>query len=86
MVEDTSTPGTGAILRPITNEKITDVIVINQGIGYDGNSTSVYIKSRGFGAKFDTRVRYLDVNDAEKLQRSPGHKRKSSQISTRIEV
>ena len=69
MVEDTSTPGgTGAILRPvITNEKITDVIVINQGIGYDGNSTSVYIKSRGFGAKFDTRVRYLDVNDAERF-------------------
>ena len=66
VVEDTSaTPGTGAILKPvIENGQLTDVDVINGGIGYSSNSTTIYVKSRGYGAKFDTRVRRLNVNDA----------------------
>ena len=69
VVEDRSkTPGTGAILRPvIVNNRIDDVIVINGGIGYSSNATSIYVRSRGFGAKFDTRVRGLHVNDAERF-------------------
>ena len=69
IIEDGSSPaGTGAILRPVLeNGKITDVIVINEGIGYNENTTSIYIKSRGSGAKFDSRVRYLDINDAERF-------------------
>ena len=53
IIEDGSSPsGTGAILRPVMeNGKITDVIVINEGIGYSTKATSIYIKSRGFGAK-----------------------------------
>ena len=69
IIEDGSSPaGTGAILRPVLqNGKITDVIVINEGIGYSTEATSIYIKSRGSGAKFDSRVRYLDINDAERF-------------------
>ena len=69
IIEDGSSPaGTGAILRPVLqNGKITDIIVINEGIGYSTEATSIYIKSRGSGAKFDSRVRYLDINDAERF-------------------
>ena len=69
VVEDRSaTPGTGAILKPvIVNNRITDVVIINGGIGYSSNATSIYVRSRGFGAKFDTRVRGLHVNDAERF-------------------
>ena len=64
-VEDTT--GNGAILRPVlVNNKITDIIIINQGLGYSVNTT-IKVKSRGFGAKFDTRVRKLTVNDAKRF-------------------
>ena len=42
-------------------------MIINGGIGYSSNATSIYVRSRGFGAKFDTRVRGLHVNDAERF-------------------
>ena len=66
-VEDTE--GTGAILRPVlVNGKVTEIIVINEGIGYSDN-TLIKVKSRGFGAKFDTRVRNLHVNDAQRFSK-----------------
>ena len=66
VVEDTT--GSGAILRPVmSGGKITNVIVINEGIGYSDSATSIKVKSRGFGAKFDTRVRKLHINDAERF-------------------
>jgi len=59
--------GTGAILRPVINDgKITDVIVINSGIGYSAITASIQVKPRGSGAIFDTEVRDLTVNDAER--------------------
>ena len=65
IVEDST--GSGAILRPVmTNGKITDVVLINGGIGYSNNAT-IRVKSRGFGAKFDTRVRRLRINDAKRF-------------------
>ena len=66
VVEDTSAiPGTGAILKPVINNgQLTDVVVLNGGIGYSFNTTKIYVRSRGYGAKFDTRVRQLNVNDA----------------------
>ena len=65
-IDDVS--GTGAILRPVmVNGSLDDVIVINSGIGYSANSTSIFIKNRGLGAKFDTRVRDLTVNDAQRF-------------------
>jgi len=59
--------GSGAILRPVINDgKITDVIVINSGIGYSASNTSIQVKPRGSGAIFDTAVRDLTINDAER--------------------
>ena len=67
----TSGSGTGAVLRPVlggTNgSQIVDVVVINGGIGYDANSTSLFVDPRGSGAKFDIRVRDLTINDAERF-------------------
>jgi len=60
--------GSGAILRPVlVDGKIDDVIVINSGIGYNPNSTTLYVKARGSDAIFDTRVRELTVNDAKRF-------------------
>ena len=63
--------GTGAVLRPvlggINGEQIVDVKVINGGIGFDPNTTSIFVSPRGSGAKFDLRVRDLTVNDAERF-------------------
>ena len=70
IIEDTTGAGTGAILRPVVvNGKITDVIVINEGLGYNDNTTIIKIRSRGFGAKFDTRIRKLTVNDAQRFSK-----------------
>ena len=67
IVEDEGNIGSGAILRPvIVNGKIDDVIVINEGIGYDPNSTTIRVKPRGSGAIFNTKIRSLSVNDAER--------------------
>ena len=72
IVEDTSAiPGTGAILKPVINNgQLIDVVVLNGGIGYSSNSTEIFVKSRGYGAKFDTRVRRLNVNDAFRFAES----------------
>ena len=67
IVEDEGNIGSGAILRPvIVNGRIDDVIVINEGIGYDPNSTTIRVKPRGSGAIFNTKIRSLSVNDAER--------------------
>ena len=67
IVEDEGNIGSGAILRPvIVNGKIDDVIVINEGIGYDPNSTTIRVKPRGSGAIFNTKIRSLSVNDAQR--------------------
>ena len=64
LIEDNG-GGTGAIIRPVmVDGKIDDVVVINSGIGYNPTTTRIYVKPRGFGAIFDTRVRELTVNDA----------------------
>ena len=67
VAEDNGT-GSGAILRPvISNGKLEDVVVINGGIGYDPNSTTLYVRPRGSGSIFDVRVRDLTVNDANRF-------------------
>ena len=67
--EDTSTPGgVGAVVRPvIVDGKLDSVVVINEGLGYNENTTSIIVKERGFGSKFEVRVRNLTVNDAERF-------------------
>ena len=60
--------GSGAVLRPVmVDNKIDSVIIINGGIGYDPSTINIEIKPRGFGAIFDTRVRQLRVNDAQRF-------------------
>ena len=67
IIEDEGNVGSGAILRPvIVDGKIDDVIVINEGIGYDPNTTTIRVKPRGSGAIFNTQIRSLCVNDAER--------------------
>ena len=54
--------GSGAVLRPIiTNQKITDVIVINPGLGYSTDST-ITVKPSGSDFIFDADVRSLSLN------------------------
>jgi len=67
IIENENNVGSGAILRPvIVDRQITDVIIINEGIGYDPNTTTIRVKSRGSGAIFNTKIRSLSVNDAER--------------------
>ena len=68
VVEDSNGTGTGAILRPeISNGAITDVVVINGGLGYDPNTTTIFVRSRGANAIFNPSVRDLHVNDVERF-------------------
>ena len=54
--------GAGAKLRPIIeNGKITDVEIVNQGIGYS-NDTSINVKSAGKNVFIDSKVRSLTLN------------------------
>ena len=46
---------------------LDSVVVINEGLGYNENTTSIIVKERGFGSKFEVRVRNLTVNDAERF-------------------
>jgi len=58
-------PGSGAILRPvISNQRLEKVIVINSGIGYDEDLTTITVKSAGSGFLLDTRIRSLTLNNA----------------------
>ena len=67
-VIDSSGSGSGAIVRPIisTSGKITDVKVISAGIGYSSTSTSIRVIPSGSGAKFDSKIRELIVNNVHK--------------------
>ena len=69
-VVDPTNLGNGARLRPvITNGSITDVIVINTGIGYS-TASSIKVTSSGIGALFDTSVRELTINNNRKYKNS----------------
>jgi hypothetical protein len=60
--------GVGAILRPvIENGQIIDVVVISAGTNYTQENTSIGVVAAGRNAKFDSSVRTLTVNDAERF-------------------
>ena len=64
-VIDSSGSGTGAQIRAvITNNQISDVRIINPGIGYSANSTYITITPSGKNAILDSKVRPLTINDA----------------------
>ena len=59
--------GVGAKLRPVvTDGKITDVIIINPGIGYT-QSPQVLVKPAGIGQIIEPAVRSLTVNNLERF-------------------
>jgi len=67
VVVDNTGAGTGSNLRPIiTNGIISDVQIINPGIGYS-TSTKIAVRSAGSDAVFDAKVRSLTVNNVNKL-------------------
>jgi hypothetical protein len=63
-VIDSSGSGRGCILRSIIeNNKLSDVIVINPGVGYSNNSTTIQVIPSGKNAIFDANIRDLTVNN-----------------------
>ena len=67
VVFDPTGSGTGAQLRAvISNEKISDVKILNAGIGYS-TSSSIQIVPSGKDAILDSSIRSLTINQVEKL-------------------
>ena len=68
VVHDPTGSGTGAKLRAVTSNegKITDIKIINAGIGYSTSST-IEITASGKNQKFDSSIRSLSINHVEKL-------------------
>ena len=64
IIVNSTTPGaSGAKLRAVvTNGSISDIIVVNQGIGYDPATTTITVSSPGNAASFSTRIRELVAN------------------------
>lgn len=59
--------GVGAILRAVVSDnRITDVIIVNGGIGYDANNTTITAVSAGSGAILQPNVRDLTLNNSYK--------------------
>ncbi len=68
VANDPTGKGSGAEFLPvIDNGRIVNVKVINSGIGYSSTSTISVIPS-GFNAIFDTKVRSLTINNAERFK------------------
>jgi hypothetical protein len=56
--------GTGCILRPvIVNNKLKSVVVINPGIGYVQETTTINVVPAGSGAILNSKVRYLTLDN-----------------------
>jgi len=63
-ITTTNLIGNGAVLRPIIVEgRLTDVLVINPGIGYTGSKVTFTVTPRGRNAKFEPRVRKLTLDN-----------------------
>ena len=63
-ITTTNLIGNGAVLRPIIVEgRLTDVLVINPGIGYTGSKVTFTVTPRGKNAKFEPRVRKLTLDN-----------------------
>ena len=57
----------GAKLRAVVvNQKVTDVVVLNTGIGYTAATTSIKVTSRGSNASLEATVRHLTLNNHER--------------------
>ena len=64
---DPTGAGTGADIRPIiSGGKLTDVKIVNPGIGYSSTST-LRVKSTGINALFDADVRGLTVTNTSRF-------------------
>lgn len=62
-IEVISSNGFGAVLRPIiTNNTISNVEIINPGFNYSSDDVRIKVNITGKNAKFETRVRSLNLN------------------------
>ena len=67
-VIDYSGSGTGAELRPIiSNGKLTDVKIINAGIGYSSSDTSINVVPAGKNAVISNQIRSLTLDNRSKF-------------------
>ena len=66
-VIDPTGKGTGAVLNPvIVDQRISNVIVSNPGIGYSTDST-IFVRPAGQNVKFDLNIRELTINNQKRL-------------------
>ena len=60
--------GSGAKLRAVVdNGRIIDVKIINAGVNYNENNTSISVNAPGRNAVLDASVRNLSINNAERF-------------------
>ena len=50
----------------VVNQKVTDVVVLNTGIGYTAATTSIKVTSRGSNASLEATVRHLTLDNHER--------------------
>ena len=56
--------GSRAILTPIVkNGRLDRVVVINPGVKYDPNNTSILVEAAGLGAKFEAQVQNWNIDN-----------------------
>ena len=60
--------GSRAVITPIVkNGAISEVVIVNPGVGYDPNNTDILVSAAGLGAKFEAQIKTWNVNLFEKL-------------------
>ena len=60
--------GSRAVLTPVVkNGRIDRIIIINSGVGYNPNSTSIEVVASGLGSKFESKVKLWQVNTFERM-------------------
>ena len=60
--------GSRAVITPIVkNGSISEVVIVNPGVGYDPDNTDILVSAAGLGAKFEAQIKTWNVNLFEKL-------------------
>ena len=60
--------GSRAILTPVVkNGRLDRVVVVNPGVKYDPNNTSLIVEAAGLGAKFEAQVQTWNINNFTKV-------------------
>ena len=55
--------GTGAVIKPVvTDNKLTDIVIVNPGAGYTSTNTTLTVQSAGKNAVLSPQIRSITVN------------------------